>query len=298
MNNNLTGEQIAKFRRAAGLTQEDLGKAVGVSTQAVSRWECGGAPDISLLPAIADRLGVTIDSLFGREGGAPLDTAGQMRQFAASLPEGKRLDALCRMIYQYIQVLMPQGLWHDPLAYPEQCSVDAGEGSALMRSGVRLEEGLALGIGSEEFSFMSIFPEPEKGWDAYFADNDCYRKAFAVLAREGCLELLEMLYSEDEHYLVPEVAAARLGKPKEEIAALFAALHEVHLLHRLEMELESGMIYAYSINDNHAYVPFMITARCFMERAATFYLQWITRKSPLLRKPQANKKEDSRHENT
>ncbi|MCM1263883.1 MAG: helix-turn-helix domain-containing protein [Butyrivibrio sp.] len=43
MDNNLLGEQIAKYRKAAGLTQEDLGKAVGISTQAVSCWECGGA---------------------------------------------------------------------------------------------------------------------------------------------------------------------------------------------------------------------------------------------------------------
>ena len=53
MDNNLLGEQIAKYRKAAGLTQDELGKAVGISAQAVSRWECGGAPDITLLPAIA-----------------------------------------------------------------------------------------------------------------------------------------------------------------------------------------------------------------------------------------------------
>ena len=45
MNNNLIGEQITKFRKAAGITQEDLGKAVRVSTRAVSRWECGGASE-------------------------------------------------------------------------------------------------------------------------------------------------------------------------------------------------------------------------------------------------------------
>ena len=68
MNCDSLSEQIAKFRKAQGLTQEDLAKSVGVSSQAVSRWECGGAPDVTLLPAIADRLGVTIDALFGREG--------------------------------------------------------------------------------------------------------------------------------------------------------------------------------------------------------------------------------------
>ena len=70
MDNNLIGAQITKFRKAAGLTQEELGRAAGVSTQAVSRWECGGTPDVALLPAIADKLGVTIDALFGKIGRA------------------------------------------------------------------------------------------------------------------------------------------------------------------------------------------------------------------------------------
>lgn len=68
MNNHVIGIQISNFRKKAGLTQEELGEAVGISGQAVSRWECGGAPDITLLPAIADTLGVTIDALFGRAG--------------------------------------------------------------------------------------------------------------------------------------------------------------------------------------------------------------------------------------
>ena len=61
MNINILGEQIARYRKALGMTQEDLGRAVGISAQAVSRWECGGAPDVTLLPAVADALGVTTD---------------------------------------------------------------------------------------------------------------------------------------------------------------------------------------------------------------------------------------------
>ena len=41
MDNNLIGEQITRYRKALNMTQEELGKAVGVSTQAVSRWENG-----------------------------------------------------------------------------------------------------------------------------------------------------------------------------------------------------------------------------------------------------------------
>ena len=61
------GANIAKMRKTKGATQEELAKAVGVSAQAVSKWENGGVPDAELFPAIADFFEVTIDALFGRE---------------------------------------------------------------------------------------------------------------------------------------------------------------------------------------------------------------------------------------
>ncbi|MDE7224372.1 MAG: helix-turn-helix domain-containing protein [Acetatifactor sp.] len=289
MNNNLIGEQIAKFRKAAGLTQEDLGKAVGVSTQAVSRWECGGAPDVSLLPVIADKLGVTIDTLFGREKGIPQNIADQMCRYIASLPTGKRLDTLCRMLYRCIQFMMPVELMHSPVGYSEQCIVRTDEDCSLLRSGAMLEEGMIFGIGSEEFSFMSLFPEPEAGWAAYLLANDDYRRLFAALARPNALELLELLYSEKEHYIVPEAAAARLKIPTSEAEEIFVQLHETHLLHRLELELASGMIYTYMVNENYGYVPFLLIARCLIESNGCYYLHWIDRKKPLLRKPNDKK---------
>lgn len=65
------GERIAELRREAGMTQEALGEVIGVSAQTVSKWENGNtAPDISLLPVLAEVFGVTIDSLFSMEGEA------------------------------------------------------------------------------------------------------------------------------------------------------------------------------------------------------------------------------------
>ncbi len=64
MENNFNA-QIKKARKASGMTQEQLADKIGVSTQAVSKWESSGYPDASLLPTIAEALGITIDTLFG-----------------------------------------------------------------------------------------------------------------------------------------------------------------------------------------------------------------------------------------
>ena len=293
---NVLSGRIVELRKERGLTQEQLGQLVGVSAQAVSKWEKGGAPDVELLPALADRLGVSIDSLFGREGGAPVDMMDLACRYITSQPEGKRLDAICRMLFQATQTMMPSGFFSEPVKFPSRCTLPdevAGPG-LLMRSGAKLEEGLLFGTVSEEFSFMTVSPEPENGWAAYFAQNDDYRKLFAALARPNCLELLELLYSEEEHYIVAEAAAARLGLPVEEVASLFEEMCAIHLLHRLEMELASGMVNTYIVNENFAFIPFMLAGRCLIEKEMAFYIQWITRKSPLLRKPQEDKKEEAK----
>ena len=49
------GKNIKKYRTEAGMTQEELGEAVGVSAQAVSKWENEESmPDTALLLPIAD----------------------------------------------------------------------------------------------------------------------------------------------------------------------------------------------------------------------------------------------------
>ena len=67
------GERIASYRKKAGYSQEGLAEQLGVSRQAVSKWETGEAtPDAERIIALAKVLGVTTDALLlGREEPAP-----------------------------------------------------------------------------------------------------------------------------------------------------------------------------------------------------------------------------------
>lgn len=64
----MLGKRIAQYRKEQGLTQEVLAQELGVTNQAVSKWELDqSCPDIQLLPQLADIFGITVDELFGRE---------------------------------------------------------------------------------------------------------------------------------------------------------------------------------------------------------------------------------------
>ena len=64
------GTQIKDARAALGLTQEALAEALGVVPQTISKWERDESqPDAALLPALADTLQTSLDTLFERKTG-------------------------------------------------------------------------------------------------------------------------------------------------------------------------------------------------------------------------------------
>ena len=85
------GRRIAALRREKELTQDALAEVLGVSPQAVSKWENDQTcPDISLLPKLAQELGVTVDELLsGKQEAAPL---------VQVVPEQQRKDISAMML--------------------------------------------------------------------------------------------------------------------------------------------------------------------------------------------------------
>ena len=83
--NTTLGKRIAALRREKELKQDELAEKLGVSPQAVSKWENDQTcPDISLLPSLAKTLGVSVDELLsGKQESAPV---------VQVLPQNQRKD--------------------------------------------------------------------------------------------------------------------------------------------------------------------------------------------------------------
>ncbi|MBQ6997324.1 MAG: helix-turn-helix transcriptional regulator [Oscillospiraceae bacterium] len=61
------GQRITYHRKKLGMTQEKMAEQLGVTAQAVSKWENDqSCPDITMLPRLADLFGITTDALLGR----------------------------------------------------------------------------------------------------------------------------------------------------------------------------------------------------------------------------------------
>lgn len=288
---SILSERIAALRKERGLTQEQLGKMVGVSYQAVGKWEKGGAPDVELLPILAEQLGVTIDALFGLENGEKLDVKDAVRRWIAAVPKDQRLDEMCRLVWSAIKgTLSYHGveLGGDPsLVYSEHCeqlieTEDGRKVSALVQTSFLFREGIIHDVHAEDFSFATIWPEPKAGYEAFLAPNQTYRRLFQVLARPKCLELLELLHSRAARYYAASTLAAPLGISDGEAEELLEDLTSLHLLTRIELELNDGPIHAYTLHTSGTFIPFLYLARCLTDHAI-LVVNCSDREPPMLR---------------
>lgn len=108
-------EQIAFLRKQKGLTQEELANALGVTNQAVSKWESAQCcPDIQLLPDLAKLFDVSIDELLGY---TPVSTTEDIvlaiRKRIESLPKGEDFAFTFRMAAALHTITLSKEMTYD-----------------------------------------------------------------------------------------------------------------------------------------------------------------------------------------
>ena len=294
------GKIIAKLRRERGITQEQLGKALGISSQAVSKWENGGSPDVDMLPAIADNLGVTIDTLYGRANESKKDMRITLLNWLASFPQEKRMyelfSLLCctfnRPYYVDGERMSDLGeIIKLPIKSCYSAGIEKDNVPLWGKSAIASNTGLQMAIPSEDCPVFMILPEPECGYEEHFCSNEEYRTLFSTLAIKGTLEVLRALYSMKKSYRSLKVIAKAAGVKPEETQKALSALIECNVIRMTEVELENEKIETYSLNEKIAFVPFMLISRWMYEDSDYFICSWNDRKKPLLKKKESGKDE-------
>lgn len=101
------GQRIAALRKSKGMTQEALAQRLGITNQAVSKWESDQCcPDIMQLPALADIFEISMDKLFGRaEPALPENPPQETVTVIGELPweDNDDLHAVCFIGHQLVR---------------------------------------------------------------------------------------------------------------------------------------------------------------------------------------------------
>lgn len=281
------GKQIGKLRQQVGVTQEKLGQAIGVTTQAVSRWECGGTPDATLLPVIADFFEVSIDELFGREGtrsGEPLAQA--IVRDIASQPKGKRFDRayeLCRNVRDGILTEQMGDLAaYDLPQYGEDIGWDHMYATVINNEGA-----IWMKMMREDKCFF-LAPEPKDGFGSVLEASEEYEKLFALLGKSGCMTVLMYLYAnsgEQSPKCSARWVSENVGLSEEQTADLLRGLTDAGLLDCQRIRVGRGEeLECYSLKSavGGAVLFTLLSARDCISQPQVFAPQWEQRDLPLM----------------
>lgn len=179
--------QIARLRRHKGVTQEDLANHLGVTFQAVSKWETGAAcPDIALLPAIAAYFRTSVDDVLGCAPAAPTPEAllPTLRAAFTACPDEQRYRAAWELCCLLHEAVATDG-WH------KQVPWDTSRPPCLHRydgwglsADARAEGFTALSDGVMTIGLREAAARPQPQASRKMA------RFFQRLGREGALDVL------------------------------------------------------------------------------------------------------------
>lgn len=164
------GANIRELRKERGLTQEELGKTLDMSSQTVSKWERDESmPDAALLPKLADALGTGLDRLFDRSVTQYADAAGAAKDWLLTLEGAERWKGALRLGCIVQTALCGFWEWEQP---GPPLTVEFYDQPDILTGLCIRDEGITFSSKREELPFLVLLPEPEAGWLPLLAEDD------------------------------------------------------------------------------------------------------------------------------
>lgn len=293
MAEHLLGASIAAYRKKAGMTQEDLGRALFVSGQAVSRWERGGTPDSDMLPKIADVLGISLDTLFGRSQTPQTQLETLLTQELKLTPDGRRIQRATQLAWHMMKVIAassgePGNSFFRAMTANEDLDRRGAENPDMVpvNNYFSFNDGLLQSCVAKDFQYVLLMREPEFGYASIMKNNTSYQRFFSFLAKVHRLDALVLANSLPvDRNFTEDFVASRLSLPPEEVREILTELYELHFLRRGEIQGSDGIQYVYSCHDETLFVPFLYFAGELMKNGPEVYYSVPMREGALFHDP-------------
>ena len=192
--NTIFSKTLQTLRKEKGVTQEQLAGYLGVSAQAVSKWENGSYPEGDLLPRISEYFGVSISYLYGQETEkVSLEQAvlDQFKEIAGYADNGhyhpELFDKMLDLAWAF-----QSSFWKNNRYYFQRVVPEKEERTASL---ITEDAGIGFFKLNREKQFYMLMREPEEGFAENLGDLKGYRDLFRFLGTEGVLESLYYLMS-------------------------------------------------------------------------------------------------------
>ena len=269
-------ESVRHFRTEKHLTQEQLAAALGVSAQAVSKWETTDTyPDPALLIPLAEALEISLDTLFGRDAVYRNDLARRIQASIDERPADEQFPYVHALCWQIEKGLFGRGF------SDEDDDITPLPGDFVNASYICRDGGITdMSNGIRRYYFTA--PEPADGWGNAIGDAKTAHRIFSALGDADILRAVLYLHSKENGYLFePEVLGAACAIAEDKLTAVVDTLCELKLLYCVPMELDGVMRTLYRSYPSHRVIALLLLGGEFFYDAGYSY-QAHTRQKPFL----------------
>ncbi len=277
----MLGKNIKSARKARGITQEELGRLIGVTTQAVSKWECGGTPDAELLPAIASNLGVSVDALFGKTEEVKQDLTQLISYELLHTSAEERFEKAFSFCWAIELGLTGVEAINDSIVKQGVINTD-NDASHEYYSKILVNHGITDMKISKNGRYFFIMPEPADGIKSALGDISEYADTFRLLSDERVLKIIMYMYSRKNTAVTSSLIAKNTGLSEETVKKLMDKMCDYSVADKIEIETDGGMLYSYQYRQECTMIPLLCLAKELRVREMLDIVMMMDRDNPIL----------------
>ncbi len=238
-------ENLVRYRKRAGLTQQQLAQKLSITPQAVSKWEKGSYPDCELLPKLSQILDVSLDVLFGlkdEEGKVSLNTAvlAELDKLGEEEKGKRAMELFYTMLCAFGKGTSPE---HASL--PESFTRET-------YAQLRTDYELAIARLNQDMQYLCFMRIPDNGINSYFSIEPRLLELFSLLSDENAM--LVISYAETlsrNNILTKECISKELSIPFDTVSAIVDRCERLGIMWQLTANTGGGEtfpIYGYVHN--------------------------------------------------
>ena len=268
---------IKRLRLEKNLTQEQLATKLGVSAQAVSKWETSETyPDGALLVPLANELEVSLDELFGNDSVSMADISGRIVKLIHNTEAKERFNVARDIGWQ-----IERGLFNCRMEIEKK--YDPNEIKNQKNASYILDDNGFTIISNGKEPFFSVFPEPAEGYGHFLNDKDDLQKIFAALSHTDTMNALIYLYHKAENYVFESAVLERDCEiANDQINAVIEDLLTLKLIWKQELTINGEKLVLYYSRPSHKLLAVLLMTREIGYKGA-YSLQSHIRNTPFIK---------------
>lgn len=247
---------IKRLRLEKNLTQEQLAVKLGISAQAVSKWETSETyPDGSLLVPLANELEVSLDELFGNNSVTMADISGRIVKLIHNTEANERFNVARDIGWQ-----IERGLFNCRMEIEKK--YDPNEIKNQKNASYILDDNGFTIVSNGKEPFFSVFPQPADGYGHFLNDKDDLQMIFAALSHTDTMNALSYLYCKPENYVFESsILAKSCNISSDKIESVLDDLFLLKVIRKRNLPINGVECTLYYSRPSHNLIALFIMAK-------------------------------------